>query len=149
MIASLPILQPPVADLFTYGSLMCEDIMAAVAGVSLVCTPAVLPGYCRFLVKNEQYPGVVADAGGTVPGIVYHAITSEGWARLDAFEGEFYDRRLVTVRYAHNTEAQVYCYVFRPEFHHLLTTIAWDYVAFLRSGKQIFQNRYCGFKTLD
>ena len=145
----MPALQPPVQDLFTYGSLMCEDIIAAVVGAPLACTPAMLPGFRRFLVSNEHYPGVIADDDGTVPGIVYHAITPEGWSRLDAFEGEFYDRSLVTVRYAHNTESQVYCYVFRPEFHHLLTTIEWDHAAFLRSGKQIFQSRYCGFKTLD
>ena len=145
----MPVLEPPVADLFTYGSLMCEDIMAAVAGAPLACTPAVLPGFRRFLVKNEQYPGVIADDTGTVPGIVYHAITPDGWSRLDAFEDEFYDRSLVTVRYTHNVEAQVYCYVFRPQFHHLLTTVEWDYAAFLQSGKQIFQIRYCGFKTLD
>ena len=123
--------------------------MTEVAGAPLACTPAVLPGFRRFLVKNEQYPGVVAASVGAVAGVVYHAITPENWARLDAFEGEFYDRSLVTVRYAHNTESQVYCYVFRPEFQHLLTAIEWDYAALLHSGKQIFQSRYCGFKTLD
>lgn len=141
-------LHPPVTDLFTYGSLMCADIMTAVAGAPLACTPAMLPGYRRFLVSNEQYPGVIADETGTVPGIVYHALTPEHWSRLDVFEGVCYDRRLVTVRSAQAPEAQVYCYVFRPECHHLLTTIEWDYAAFLRSGKQIFQSRYCGFKTL-
>lgn len=139
----------PVADLFTYGSLMCEDIMAAVAGAQFASTKAVLPGYRRFLVKDEQYPGVIAAAAGTVPGVVYHAITLEGWARLDAFEGEYYERILVSVRSTDNTLAQVYCYVFRPEFHHRLTTVEWDYATFLQSGKQIFQNQYCGFKTLE
>ena len=123
--------------------------MTAVVGAPLASTPAMLPGFRRFLVSNEHYPGVIADDAGTVSGIVYHAITPESWARLDAFEGEFYDRSLVAVRYANNTESHVYCYVFRPEFQHLLTTIEWDYAAFLHSGKQIFQSRYCGFKTLD
>lgn len=67
-------------DLFTYGSLMCEDIMAEVADAQLRCTPAILPGYRRFLVKDEQYPGVVAEATGVVAGIVYHDITPEGWS---------------------------------------------------------------------
>lgn len=123
--------------------------MAAVVGGPLVCTPALLPGFRRFLVNNEQYPGVVADDTGKVPGVVYHSIKPEAWSRLDAFEGEFYDRNLVTVHYANNTMTQVYCYVFRPEFHHHLTRVEWDYAAFLRNGKQIFQSRYCGFKTLD
>src|SRR6185369_5509088 len=48
--------------LFTYGSLMCADIMAAVVGDQLRCTPAILSGYRRFLVRDEYYPGVIPDA---------------------------------------------------------------------------------------
>ncbi len=60
-----------------------------------------------------------------------------------------YDRIPVTVRYENNIEARVYCYVFRPEFHHRLTATEWDYTAFLRNGKALFQNQYCGFKAID
>jgi len=62
----------PPSDLFTYGSLMCADIMAQVAGAQLQSSPAVLNGYRRYLVRGEQYPGIVADADGQVAGIVYH-----------------------------------------------------------------------------
>lgn len=140
---------PPTSDLFTYGSLMCADIMAEVSGARLGCTPAELAGYCRFLVKNEQYPGVVPTQNGRVAGVVYHDISHNGWSRLDRFEGEMYDRIPVTVRYKNNIEARVYCYVFRPEFHHRLTATEWDYTAFLRNGKALFQNQYCGFKAID
>jgi gamma-glutamylcyclotransferase (GGCT)/AIG2-like uncharacterized protein YtfP len=136
-------------DLFTYGSLMCEDIMAEVAGLRLACTPAILAGYHRFLVRNEQYPGVIEAPTGTVAGIVYHGLTPEAWARLDRFEGEMYDRRPVTARYEDNTEAKVDCYVFRSEFAHRLTATEWDYAAFLRDGKALFQSQYCGFKAIN
>lgn len=136
-------------DLFTYGSLMCEDIMAEVAGLRLGCTPAILAGYRRFLVKDEQYPGVIEAATGMVAGIVYHGLTPEAWSRLDRFEGEMYDRRPVTVRYENNTEITVDCYVFRSEFAHRLTATEWDYAAFLRGGKALFQSQYCGFKAID
>jgi len=148
-IVPLPAPHLSTRDLFTYGSLMCEDIMASVVGDHLRCTPAILPGYRRFLVRDEHYPGVIADQSGTVAGIVYHNITPEGWSRLDRFEGEMYDRRPVTVRFENGTEAQVHCYLFRPEFQQQLTTIEWDYAAFLRGGKQIFQRQYCGFKAID
>ena len=135
-------------DLFTYGSLMCEDIMAEVADVRLRYTPAILPGYRRFLVKDEQYPGVVAETAGVVAGRVYHDITPEGWLRLDRFEGEMYDRRPVSVRYENGSHALVQCYIFRPEFSHRLTATEWDYAAFLKGGKALFQQQYCGYKAL-
>jgi gamma-glutamylcyclotransferase (GGCT)/AIG2-like uncharacterized protein YtfP len=140
-------LSPP--NLFTYGSLMCEDIMAEVVGFHLCSTPAILPGYHRFLVQDEQYPGVVVTENSSVSGMLYHNITQEGWSRLDRFEGEMYDRIPVTVRLKDSTETMACCYVFRPEFHHLLTTTEWDYAAFLDRGKEIFQRHYCGFKAID
>lgn len=139
----------PHRDLFTYGSLMCAEIMAEVVGARLRSTPAVLAGYRRFLVQDEHYPGVVAAPAGTVAGLVYHGITGEGWARLDRFEGAMYDRRPVTVRLESGVEALVDCYLFRPEFAHRLTTTEWDYAAFLREGKTLFQQQYCGFKAID
>jgi gamma-glutamylcyclotransferase (GGCT)/AIG2-like uncharacterized protein YtfP len=136
-------------DLFTYGSLMCEDIMAEVAGVRLPFTAATLRGYQRFSVKDEHYPGVVPCGNGLVPGIVYHRITPACWSRLDRFEGAMYNRCSVTVHYENGVEALVDCYVFRPECTHRLTATEWDYAAFLENGKAIFHQQYCGFKAID
>lgn len=136
-------------DLFTYGSLMCEDIMTEVAGVSLPCEPATLHGYRRFLVREEQYPGVMAEAGGLVAGIVYHGLGTESWQRLDRFEGKMYERRPVRVWYNDGRTAMVDCYLFRPEFAHRLSSTEWDFAAFLQGGKSMFQHQYCGFKAID
>lgn len=123
--------------------------MAEVAGAQLRSTPATLSGYRRFLVRDEHYPGVVADAAGTVAGIVYCNIPPASWSRLDRFEGEMYQRLPVNVCYPHGTEAVVDCYVFRPEFAHRLTATEWDFAAFLHRGKTVFQHQYCGFKAID
>lgn len=136
-------------QLFTYGSLMCEDIMSEVAGTRLLCEAATLPGYRRFLVKDEHYPGVVAQAGGLVSGIVYHGLGLENWQRLDRFEGEMYERQPVSVRYSDGREAMVDCYLFRPEFAHRLSSTEWDFAAFLQGGKSLFQHQYCGFKAIE
>ena len=135
-------------NLFTYGSLMCEDIMFAVTGEPLRHTPALLPRYRRFLVKNEQYPGVVPSVEGQVQGVVYHDISPKGWSRLDRFEGDLYTRGLVAVRYEKGDEAMAYCYVFRPEVRDRLTGEEWDFETFLRRGKKIFQTRYSGFRDI-
>ena len=140
---------PSSQDLFTYGSLMCEDIMAEVAGLRLGCTPAILAGYRRFLVRDEQYPGVIEAPTGMVAGVVYYGLGPQAWSRLDRFEGEMYDRRPVTVRYNNDACGVVDCYVFRPEFAHRLTATEWDFAAFLRDGKALFQSQYCGFKAID
>jgi len=139
----------PAQNLFAYGSLMCADIMAEVVGAQLRSTPAVLRGYRRFLVRDEHYPGVMADAGGMVTGLVYHGVTGEGWARLDRFEGAMYDRKTVPVRLVDETHIMADCYIFRSAFTHLLTRTEWDYVVFLRSGKTQFQQQYGGFKAID
>ncbi len=135
-------------NLFTYGSLMCQDIMSAVTGRQLCHSPALLLQYRRFLVKNEQYPGVVPSDGGLVNGIVYHGISPKVWSRLDRFEGEMYSRCPVTVLYENGAEAQVCCYVFKPEFRQQLTDEEWEFETFLHNGKKIFQTRYAGFKDI-
>lgn len=123
--------------------------MTEVAGTRLSSTPAILSGYRRFLVKDEQYPGVVAATGSVVAGIVYHGLDVANRQRLDRFEGEMYDRRPVRVCYADGREAVVDCYLFRPEFSHRLSSIEWDFAAFLQGGKTLFQHQYSGFKAID
>ena len=54
------------AHCFTYGSLMCDDIMAKVAGTPLAATPARLDGYRRSPVIGEAYPGMVSMVGEAV-----------------------------------------------------------------------------------
>jgi gamma-glutamylcyclotransferase (GGCT)/AIG2-like uncharacterized protein YtfP len=136
-------------DLFAYGSLMCPDIMAAVSGLDLEGRQAVLPGYRRLLVRGEQYPGVVPAPEASVTGVVYQNITPEGWARLDRFEGVMYERSPVGIAYNDGGSGLVCCYLFKPAFHDRLTSEDWDFAAFLRQGKTIFQNQYCGFQALD
>ena len=135
--------------LFTYGSLMCADIMAAVAGATFPAVPAVLPGFCRLCVRDEQYPGVVPAEHGTVAGIVYHGLGPGAWSRLDRFEGEMYVRLPVLVRNASGCEARVQCYVVRPEFRDRLTAGKWDPAAFQNGGKALFLAQYQGFQAID
>lgn len=136
-------------DLFAYGSLMCDDIMTVVAGIHLRSTTAILRGYRRFLVRGEQYPGLIVDPEGAVQGIVYHNIPAECWRRLDRFEGEMYDRAAVVPCDGKGRALPACCYIVKPPFQHLLTATEWSYSAFLQDGKQKFLNQYCGFKVID
>jgi len=132
-------------DLFTYGTLMSPDIMARVAGCRLHSVPARLAGYRRTLVRGEVYPGIAEAVGHEVDGVLYLDATDEAMRRLDAFEGEMYDRQEVLVTMEGGESCTVMTYVFRPEFRHLLTDTPWDYQQFLATGKERFENGYFGF----
>ena len=60
--------------LFVYGSLMCEDIMASVSGLTVPGVPAVLEDHVRHPVRDETYPGMVPRPGEQVAGVLYPAV---------------------------------------------------------------------------
>jgi len=130
---------------FTYGSLMCEDIMSMVCGRPCHGEPAVLAGHQRHPVRGEDYPGMVARAAHQVQGQLYRTLDSRAFARLDAFEGAQYERVEREVLLADGTVIGAWTYLFRPAFGHLLLPGEWDFEAFLNGGRQRFLDRYAGF----
>ena len=147
--APVPAGHDPCLDLFAYGTLMCAEIMAEVAGKRLPSTPAVLTGYRRVFVRGGNYPGGGYAPAGPGSGVGFPKNHGAGGRRLDRFEGEMYQRRPVTVQLAGGGLAQVDCYVIRSAFLHRLTRTEWDYTAFLLRGKRMFQQQYFGFKAID
>ena len=135
-------------DYFAYGTLMCEDIMLAVTGRRFSRIPGSLHGYRRRSVKGELYPGIIPERGAVVEGIVYWDLPDSTWALLDTFEGEMYQRKIVTVNLADNTSIEVYTFVVRPEFENRLDSSEWNFEKFLQSGKKTFETHYAGFKAL-
>ncbi|NMG35803.1 gamma-glutamylcyclotransferase [Azoarcus sp. TTM-91] len=130
---------------FTYGSLMCTDIMFGVAGLALQHEAAILRGHRRHPVRGEAYPGMVPAAGAQVAGVLYRDVPPAALVRLDAFEGEQYLRLTVKVELASGRIEDADTYVFRPEFAHLLVAGEWDFDSFLGEGKQRFERQYLGF----
>lgn len=133
---------------FTYGSLMCEDIMSHVAGLPLTGQPARLSGHARHPVAGEEYPGVVADPAGAVAGVLYRGVDAAALVRLDAFEGGMYERLAVPVTTADGETVMAWCYIFRTPYQHLLLPGDWSFEAFLAEGKARFQARYMGYAAL-
>lgn len=132
---------------FTYGTLMCADIMARVCGVSL-SEPADVHGFSRHPVRDADYPGIVPQPGGRVAGRLYRDLPEAAWARLDAFEGEMYARQRVSVQPVIGPPLDAWAYIVKPEFSSHLENGDWDYNAFLTDGKARFEARYLGFGTL-
>ena len=136
-------------DCFTYGTLMCPDIMTRVAGRALPGEVAWLPDHSRHPVRGETYPGLVAAPGGRVEGRLYRGLDDVAFARLDTFEGAMYERRAVRVNLVGGSEVDAWCYICRDEYGYLLLPGDWDFAAFLATGKAAFEARYLGFKALE
>jgi gamma-glutamylcyclotransferase (GGCT)/AIG2-like uncharacterized protein YtfP len=85
-------------NLFVYGTLMDDALVAGLIGRRFRRLAAVLPGY-RRITPRRGYPYIVPDAGGSVEGFLLHDV--DAWA-LDVFdryedEGRLYRRTGVVV----------------------------------------------------
>jgi gamma-glutamylcyclotransferase (GGCT)/AIG2-like uncharacterized protein YtfP len=136
------------AHLFAYGTLISEDIMFAVSGHRLTGVRCLLRDYERGKIQGEVYPGIVARPGKVVEGVLYSDVPEAAWKRLDIFEGEMYQRRVIQVELEDGAVREAQAYVLRPEFEHNLSAGPWSLEEFLRSGKERFQRQYLGFEAL-
>ncbi len=135
--------------LFAYGTLMCDEIMQRVCGQQLQSIPARLTGYQRWQVLAEEYPAIVAAAGQSVNGVLYDGLNAEGWRRLDAFEGDEYQRMSLDVL-VEGGLCRADVYVFQQDRLHRLSEQPWDFEAFLREGgRERFEARYRGYAQID
>jgi len=120
--------------LFVYGSLRDEEIFCRVAGIRLIPEVALLPGYQCLRLAGESYPAIRKAAAQQVAGLLYAGVTAAIWQRLDAYEGEQYERRVVTVKTAGGS-CTAATYVISPRWRHLLTSEPWDFEQFCRRDK--------------
>lgn len=135
-------------QLFTYGSLMCEDIMRSVAGPCESLGEASLLNHRRLAVKGEHYPGMIQAPGFSVQGRVYQGISATGLQRLDRFEGDMYRRIEVQVELVDGSRMVVFTYLFRDACRDRLAPREWHLQEFLKRGKRDFTASYMGFDQL-
>lgn len=132
---------------FAYGSLMWADIMARACGRDFASEPASLADHRRHPVRGQDYPGLQTAPGAVVPGRLYRDVDAAAWRRLDAFEGEEYERVRVDVMLAGGASVPAWVYRIRPEFAIRLLPGDWDVAAFEREGRERFIARYAGFSA--
>jgi gamma-glutamylcyclotransferase (GGCT)/AIG2-like uncharacterized protein YtfP len=136
-------------NLFAYGTLMCEDIMKRVSGVSRPAFPAILKQYRRHCIKGEHYPGIQQNHLCHVKGVIYQDLPESAWLRLDRFEGDMYRRVQLDIQLDDGSIAGADTYIVRDEFLGLLQDKDWDYELFLVKGKQLFLQGYSGYDAID
>ncbi len=126
---------------------MWADIMETVCGCTHVQLQACLADHARHPLRGQDYPGMQPCAGSSVSGRLYLDVGEAACARLDAFEGEQYERTAVTVKLSDGRELEAWTYLFKPEFSAQLEAGEWDVQRFEREGKARFIAGYVGFDT--
>ena len=130
--------------IFTYGSLMFEEVWRPLVPEPRASMRADLPGYRREAVTGQSYPGIVADPAAATEGRVYFGLDAGDLGRLDRFEGDDYERLPVELLISGPAGVQVAvraeAYVFRlPE---RLSGRAWVPEVFARESAQAFYARH-------
>ena len=126
---------------FTYGSLMFPAIWQRVVRGSYRSMPAVLTDHARFALIDDTYPGVVAQPGATVEGVLYWDVAAADIAALDAFEGDEYRREDVAVSIGAGRTMIAGTYLFLAR--HRLSDQAWAPDGFRMAR---FIDTYCSAK---
>lgn len=135
-------------NLFTYGTLMVPSIFFAVTGQHRPAHEACLPGYARFCLKNEVYPGIIPSPGHRTNGIIYFDVDKPGIRKLDIFEGDYYLRTPVRVTTKDGKTHDAQTYVIKDQYRHLLSKKQWDIETFNNNYNNEFRNKYSGFSAI-
>ena len=101
---------------------------------------AVLNGYARRAVINEEYPGIIRVTGEKVKGLVYENLLESDLKKLDEYEGNQYVREPVTLELENGKSLDAFTYVFADDFLALLSDAPWDEESFKNNGLIKFKN---------
>lgn len=116
---------------FVYGTLRVPAVLARVLGRVPALVNAELRDYRRGRVVGQSYPAVLAAPGATVDGAVLLDVRDGEWPLLDAYEGELYVRREVTVTLDTQLSCEAHCYVLAPGSAHLFDPAPWSLETFV------------------
>ena len=132
--------------LFVYGSLMFEEVWSRLVRRSYVKREARLHGFCRRKVREDVYPVILRSQDSDwVDGIVYLNVLADDFARLDFFEGDFYERRNESVVVEGSEKVTAAVYALKEDFCHMAEDASWDPDWFAREGLAMFLGGYRGF----
>lgn len=121
-----------VDRLFVYGTLLAPELLRAIIGRSLQGVPAVLSGYSCYRVRCAAYPAVTKKTGALTYGNLFSGIDPSQWESLDDFESNLYERHLVDVSLAAESNVDAYTYVIADAHRDRLTSEAWEFEHFRR-----------------
>lgn len=131
--------------IFTYGSLMFEQVWNEVVRGRYQSCPGTVSGYVRRAIEHEHYPAMLpGPVNATVEGVIYFDIGVEDLTRLDEFEGSIYDRRQVQVMTDNNIHAAE-AYILNNSYRHIVSDQEWNPEKFKEQTIHQFLGTYFGF----
>ena len=133
-------------NIFTYGTLMIPEVMHAVTTREFRNRDAILRGYARFTVKGESYPGIIPVTDAVTRGIVYFDVDELSLERLDAFEGDLYQRTPILAEIKGGEILNAEAYVIKPQFGGYLSSKEWSAKEFVQKYLKAFLETYSGFQ---
>ena len=89
------------------------------------------------------------DNNATTEGVLYLRVDPSSLARLDAFEGSFYDRVCVAVDVEPDERLEAEVYLVMPRHRHRPSARAWHLDDFRRDHLAAFLASYHGFSALE
>lgn len=127
---------------FTYGSLMYPPVWERVVSGRYPGRSGAVRGFARRRVAGEVYPGLIrATPTSAVEGIVYLDVSAADLAALDRFEGDAYERVLVTVELGGGESVEAWSYLFRDLSR--LEEAVWEPARFEGPDLAHFLATYC------
>ncbi len=134
-------------NLFTYGSLMFDEVWSQLVRGVYRKRSARLRGFTRRRVRGDVYPVIIrSHEADWVEGVVYFDVGPDDLKRLDLFEAEPYDRQTHVVVVEGGEEQYVDAYVLKDCYRHMLHDCEWDPNWFQREALPLFLHRYKGFR---
>lgn len=116
----------PSLHLFTYGTLQIPEVMQAVTGKKFPSFDAVLDDYCRYSIRDEIYPAVIAETGASVCGRLYSGLDWPVLKILDVFEDNIYIRREIDVTTMGDNIIKAHVYVLSDQHREILSEEPWE-----------------------
>jgi gamma-glutamylcyclotransferase (GGCT)/AIG2-like uncharacterized protein YtfP len=132
--------------LFCYGTLQSPLVMKAVTGQSFSGQEATLHNWARFRVRSSEYPGIIPQQDSVVSGKLYWGLEEKAMGKLDAFEGDKYERVLVQVAMADGSFEEAYTYAIKEDCRNMLSSDPWDFDRFLQNGLEKFINWFVEYR---
>ncbi|MDD2384163.1 MAG: gamma-glutamylcyclotransferase [Sulfurospirillaceae bacterium] len=133
-----------MAHLLTYGSLMFSGVWKRLIKGDYKAERGTINGYARRCVKGDEYP-VIFPANESVTGVVYFDISEEDMKILDAFEGEYYERKTLIASLGNHQSVQVEVYVLKEQYYLIIDDKPWSETYFAQEGIKRFLDNYKGF----
>lgn len=112
--------------LFAYGTLQYTELLEQLLGRIPPAEPALLEDYIRFRVRGADYPGIRPEPDARTEGLLLYGIQPPEWERLDQYEDDLYERRVVTVTLQDRRRISALAYIIPEHNRHALTDQPWQ-----------------------